>query len=93
MNDDDGPRPNELSAAILHELAAAPHEAGMSLPRLGKLLGVSASVLMRALSALGDARIGGVEGPGWVRVTQQEGRSTAVLTMAGRQARRHRPRP
>ena len=75
---------DELSAAILRELAAAPGEAGMSLPRLGKHLGLGASVLMRALSAMGHARIGGVDGPGWVRVTQIEDRWTAALTEAGR---------
>ena len=84
MNDDDVPELDELSAAILRELATAPSDAGMSLPRLGKHLGLGASVLMRALSAMGHARIGGVEGPGWVRVTQDEERWTAALTEAGR---------
>lgn len=70
--------------AILRELAAAPGDAGMSLPRLGKHLGLGASVLMRALSAMGHARIGGVEGPGWARVTQQDDRWTAALTETGR---------
>ncbi len=84
MNDDDIPALDELSAAILRELAAAPGEAGMSLPRLGKHLGLGASVLMRSLSAMGHARIGGVEGPGWVRVTQVDERWNAVLTAAGR---------
>ena len=64
---------------------AAPGDAGMSLPRLGKQLGLGVSVLMRALSAMGHARIGGVEGPGWVRVTQEEDRWTAALTEAGRE--------
>ena len=57
MHDDDVPELDELTAAILRELAAAPGEAGMSLPRLGKHLGLGASVLMRALSAMGHARI------------------------------------
>ena len=82
--DDDIPTLDELSAAILRELAAAPGEAGMSLPRLGKHLGLGASVLMRSLSAMSHARIGGVEGPGWVRVTQVEERWNATLTEAGR---------
>ncbi|MEP6504657.1 MAG: hypothetical protein ABJD97_15065 [Betaproteobacteria bacterium] len=56
----------------------------MSLPRLGKHLGLGASVLMRQLSAMGLARIGGVDGPGWVRVTQEEDRWTAALTATGR---------
>jgi hypothetical protein len=83
MNDD-VPELDELSTAILRELAAAPGVAGMSLPRLGKHLGLGASVLMRALSGMGHARIGGVHGPGWVRVTQQDERWTAALTEAGR---------
>lgn len=85
MNGDDhASRLDELPAAILRELAAAPGDAGMSLPRLGKHLGLGASVLMRALSAMGHARIGGVDGPGWVRVTQIEDRWSAALTEAGR---------
>ena len=84
MNDDEVPALDELSAAILRELAAAPGDAGMSLPRLGKHLGLGASVLMRSLSAMSHARIGGVEGPGWVRVTQVEERWNATLTEAGR---------
>jgi hypothetical protein len=83
MNDD-VPELDELSAAILRELAAAPGAAGMSLPRLGKHLGLGASVVMRSLSAMGHARIGGVEGPGWVRVTQDEERWSAALTTSGR---------
>jgi hypothetical protein len=84
MTDDDARELDELSTAILRELAAAPGHAGMSLPRLGKHLGLGASVLMRALSAMSHARIGGVDGPGWVRVTQEDERWTAVLTEAGR---------
>jgi hypothetical protein len=84
MTDDAAPGLDELTVAILRELASAPGDAGMSLPRLGKHLGLGASVLMRALSAMGHARIGGVEGPGWVRVTQEEDRWTAALTEAGR---------
>ena len=83
-DNDDAPPLDELSAAILRELATAPGDAGMSLPRLGKHLGLGASVLMRSLSAMGHARIGGVDGPGWVRVTQVEERWNAALTEAGR---------
>jgi len=75
---------DELTAAILGELAQAPGDAGMSLPRLGKHLGLGVSVLMRCLATLGPARIGGVDGPGWVRVTQHDERWTAALTEAGR---------
>ena len=85
MDDDDrGETLDELSVAILRELALAPGATGMALPRLGKHLGLGASVLMRALSAMSHARIGGVDGPGWVRVTQVEERWNAALTEAGR---------
>ena len=83
--DDEAPQLDELPAAILRELATAPNDAGMSLPRLGNHLGLGASVLMRALSAMSHARLGGVDGPGWVRVTQIDDRWTAALTEAGRQ--------
>jgi hypothetical protein len=86
MDADDGvPGLDALPAAILRELATAPNDAGMSLPRLGKHLGLGASVLMRALSAMSHARIGGVDGPGWVRVMQVDDRWTAALTAAGRE--------
>jgi hypothetical protein len=86
MDADDGvPGLDALPAAILRELATAPNDAGMSLPRLGKHLGLGASVLMRALSAMSHARIGGVDGPGLVRVMQVDDRWTAALTAAGRE--------
>ncbi|MBS3017631.1 hypothetical protein DJFAAGMI_00354 [Comamonas sp. PE63] len=56
----------------------------VSLPRLGKHLGQSASVLMRELSALGDAELGGARGPGWVQIHNVEGHWRASLTEAGR---------
>lgn len=49
------------------------HE-GMSLPRLSKQLGQSASAVLREAHALSDAVMGGLRGPGWVRVWQEEGR-------------------
>ncbi len=85
MTDNTTPGLDALPAAILRELAAAPGDAGMSLPRLGKHLGLGASVLMRSLSAMSHARIGGVGGPGWVRVMQVDDRWTAALTEAGRE--------
>ena len=78
-----------LACRILCALAeAAPtapneHGAGMSLPRLGKRLGHSASVLVRELAFLGDAPLAGQRGPGWVQVEQKEGRWTVHLTAAG----------
>ena len=73
-----------LAVAILRELAAAPGEGGMSLPRLGKRLGQGASVVMRQLTLMGDAAIGGVRGPGWVRVEQHDDRWVAHLEAPGR---------
>ncbi|RYF32086.1 MAG: hypothetical protein EOO26_12500 [Comamonadaceae bacterium] len=75
-----------LAEAILRELASAPREGGMSLPRLGKRLGQGASVLMRQLTLMGDAAVGGVAGPGWVRVVQLDDRWVAYLTESGRAA-------
>lgn len=75
---------DSLSVAILRMLAQAPDDAGVSLPRLGKRLGQGASVLMRRLTLMGDAAIGGVRGPGWVRVEQQDGRWVAHLQEPGR---------
>ncbi len=74
-----------LAAGILRELASAPEAGdGLSLPRLGKRLGQGVSVLMRQLALMGDAAIGGVPGPGWVRVVQTGDRWMASLTPAGR---------
>jgi hypothetical protein len=39
---------------------------------------------MRRLTLMGDAAIGGVRGPGWVRVEQQDGRWVAHLQEPGR---------
>ena len=74
-----------LAQSILHALAQ--EDAGVSLPRLSKHLGQSASAVLRELSFMGDAAIGGQPGPGWVRVWQQDGRWMAVLTEAGRAQR------
>ncbi len=73
-----------FAVAILRALAEAPGEGGMSLPRLGKRLGQGGSVVMRHLTLMGDAAIGGVRGPGWVRVVQLDERWVAHLTDAGR---------
>lgn len=76
--------PDPLSEAILRELGQAPGGVGMSLPRLGKRLGLGASALMRELTRMGDAVLGARPGPGWVRVVQHDGRWVAHLTDAGR---------
>jgi glutathione S-transferase len=74
---------DDLSAAILIALAET-HGAEVSLPRLTKRLGAGASVLMRQLTLMSDATIGGVAGPGWVKVMQADGRWIAALTEPGR---------
>ena len=81
---DSGFDADAFCVAILRALAEAPGEGGMSLPRLGKRLGQGASVVMRQLTLMGDATLGGVRGPGWVRVGQQDERWVAHLTDAGR---------
>ncbi len=73
-----------LSRSILLALADAPRDGGVSLPRLGKQLGQGASVLMRQLTLMGDATLGGVRGPGWVRVVQLDDRWVVHLEAPGR---------
>ncbi|KAF1042496.1 hypothetical protein [Xylophilus sp.] len=72
---------------LVHALLALLGEEGpgaaVSLPRIGKRLGVGASVVMRALSRLGSAAIGGQPGPGWVEVTHDGARWLVRLTPAG----------
>lgn len=77
-----------LAARLLLALARlqGAAEDAVSLPRLGKHLGQSASALMRELSALGDAELGSVRGPGWVQVENVDGHWRAGLTAAGRLA-------
>jgi hypothetical protein len=75
-----------FSTAILVELAAAPPTGGMSLPRLAKRFDLGVSVVLRQLTLMGDAVIGGQAGPGWVRVVQTEDRWVVHLTDAGRSA-------
>ncbi len=75
-----------FALAILAQLAAAPSPGGMSLPRLAKRLELGVSVVLRKLSLMGDAVIGGQTGPGWVHVVQTEDRWVVHLTEAGRTA-------
>ena len=81
---DSGFDADAFSIAILRALAEAPGEGGMSLPRLGKRLGQGASVVMRQLTLMGDAALGGVRGPGWVRVVQLDDRWVVHLEAPGR---------
>ncbi|MFI8615213.1 hypothetical protein ACIGHN_06870 [Acidovorax sp. NPDC077693] len=78
-----------LAASILRALQEDSHggadaPSGMSLPRLGKRLGQGASVLLRELSLMSDAPVGGQRGPGWVRVDRVGERWVAFLTDEGR---------
>jgi hypothetical protein len=75
-----------FAMAILAELSGAPPPGGMSLPRLAKRLDLGVSVVLRQLSLMGDAVIGGQPGPAWVRVVQTEDRWVVYLTEAGRLA-------
>lgn len=61
----------------------AAEQAPVSLPRLGKQLGQSASVLMRQLAVMGTASIAGQAGPGWVDLHQEDGRWVARITPQG----------
>ena len=75
-----------VDAALLHsllvELASQPD--GMSTARLCKRLSLRMSVLMRTLAWMDAGTIGGVAGPGWVRVHADGARSLVLLTDAGR---------
>ena len=69
---------DDFSAAILQALSSDASAAGMSVPRLGKALNRSASVLMRQLTLMGD-----VCGVGWVHVQPADDRFMVTLTDAG----------
>ena len=71
------------SLAVLAELDTG---TGVALTRLSKRLNASVSVLMREFTLLSDAKLGGVAGPGYVRLALDEktGRWLAHLTDAGR---------
>lgn len=75
----------DLPCRILQALARAGSQ-GMSLPRLRKQVGVGASVVMRRLSALGTHPVGGVPGPSWAELTNDDGRWHLTLTVAGQRA-------
>ncbi|MCU7371901.1 hypothetical protein PEC18_13800 [Paucibacter sp. O1-1] len=79
-----------LSENLLHTLAEFDQEnggRGVALTRIGKRLGLNVSLLMREYTQLSDARLGGVAGPGWVRLACDEegsGRWLVHLTEQGR---------
>lgn len=77
------PTPND--EALLRLLLALDDGQGVALARLAKRLDERVSVLLRQGTALSDAVIGGVAGPGWVRLSCDEaGRWVAWLTPVGR---------
>ena len=69
---------DDFSRAILQALLGDGQSAEISVPRLGKALGRSASVVMRQLTLMGD-----VCGMGWVSVAAEDGRFMVRLTSAG----------
>lgn len=78
-------RLSPLALALMRELAQTNAPQGVSIPRLGKSLGVSASALMREIAHLGDAVVGGQPGPGWIKLAQDDTRWRVWLTEPGRQ--------
>ena len=85
-NDEQHPLAARILIALLQELQTRADDAvdAVSLPRLSKILGESASVLMREITLMSDAQIGAQRGPGWVRVRQDDTRWLVSLTAAGR---------
>jgi len=75
---------DDLEAAALARLAELDTGDGVPLTRLAKQLDQRVSVLMRTFTMLSDARLGGVAGPGFVRIAEDEGRWRAWATPAGR---------
>lgn len=76
-----------LALRILMALDEQQRERGsdpVSIARLCKMLDASASSLMREITLLGDAVVGGERGPGLLRMQQEEGRWMVALTDAGR---------
>ena len=79
---------DDFSAAILQSLRVEAGPTGMSVPRLGKALGRSASEVMRQLTLMGD-----VCGMGWVHVQPYNDRFIVTLTDAGRELLKSQPQP
>ena len=82
---------DDFSAAILQSLrgeAGPTGPTGMSVLRLGKALGRSASEVMRQLTLMGD-----VCGMGWVHVQPFNDRFMVTLTDAGRELLKSQPQP
>jgi hypothetical protein len=78
--------PTASAEALLGLLLELDKGQGVALARLAKRLDERVSVLLRMLTPLSDASLGGVAGPGWVRLACDDGgRWRAWLTDAGRQ--------
>ena len=75
---------DDFSRTILQALYGDGLPFEMSVPRLGKALGRSASVVMRHLTLMGD-----VCGMGWVSVAAEDGRFMVRLTSTGLAVARH----
>ena len=82
-DDEQHPLAARILIALVQELQTRGDDA-VSLPRLSKILGESASVLMREITLMSDAQIGVQRGPGWVSVRQEDARWLVSLTAAGR---------
>lgn len=81
------PRPLEpFEAVALDRLAELDTGDGVPLTRLAKQLDERVSVLIRTFTLLSDAKLGGVAGPGYARVTEADGRWRAWVTDTGRAA-------
>lgn len=77
--------------ALLSLLLELDQGEGVALARLAKRLDQRVSVLLRLGTGLSDAVVGGLQGPGWLRMACEDaGRWTAHLTPAGREAARQR---
>jgi hypothetical protein len=75
-----------MLSAVQHLLLQALYAESkpVSLPRLGKQLQLSGSVVLRALTPLGELDAAGQAGPGWVKLVMADARWTVSLTDAGR---------
>ncbi|KQM80262.1 hypothetical protein [Xylophilus sp. Leaf220] len=82
----DGALPEGLAAALLLTLAEKPAGEAASVPWLGKRLQREASVVMRTLAMMGNARIGSRQGPGWVDVAHDGERWMVRLLAPGAEA-------
>ena len=75
---------DDLEAAALSLLSELDSGDGVPLTRLAKQLDQRVSVLMRTFTHLSDARLGGMAGPGFVRMAEAGGHWRAWVTAAGR---------